>query len=777
MTDKIANPNTEKGKTLRGLSLLEVKEREEKGLINSDAVTCTKTVSEIIKSNLLTPFHALNVLLAILVLLAGSLKNALFMGVVISNAAIGIFQELRAKKQVDKLAFLADSGANVLRDGAEQNIPKGEVVLDDILHLTLGSQVICDCEIVSGECEADESLLTGEADPVTRSLGDNLSSGSFIVSGDVYARVIHVGADNYASKLAADAGGYSKPKSEISKSINSIIRVMAIVMLPIGIALFCRQFFALDLKLEEATISTVAALVGMIPEGLVLLTSVVLAVGTIRLARKNALVQELYSIEMLARVDTLCLDKTGTLTEGRMRVERVISCSAGEKEVSAAAAIVAYGTGDKNPTADAIRSEYAEPQAKVCDKTPFSSIRKWSSVTTGEGTYTMGSGEHIFGADWADMPEAAKAKELAAEGYRVITVVKTPAGGKKQLLGFLLISDVVRESAADTLKYFASEGVDIKVISGDDPVTVSHIADKAGLSGAERYIDMSQVEDCDIAEVSHTYKVFGRVSPTQKAEIIKALQSEGHCVAMTGDGVNDVIALRQSDCGIAMQSGSDAARHVSRIVLLTSDFAVLPEIVAEGRRSINNLQRSASLFLVKTIFAALTALIFIFLRVGYPLDPIQFTLISTLTIGFPSFVLALQKNNERVRGQFLRKVLLTALPGALTDVLITLLLSTAAVRFAGAEATSTFVTIMLGYVGLLFLFKLCLPLTPLRIALFATSAGAFAIAVTVFHKFFEMTVLTGESVLVLLISICIATILFAALTYICNKTLRKYMNE
>ncbi|MBQ0026422.1 MAG: HAD-IC family P-type ATPase [Lachnospiraceae bacterium] len=527
MTNQIANPNTEEGKTLRGLSLLEVKERVDKGLVNRDAVTCTKTVPEIIKSNLLTPFHAINILLAILVLLAGSLRNALFMGVVISNAAIGIFQELRAKKQVDKLAILADSGANVVRCGTEQNIPKGEVVLDDILHLTLGSQVICDCEIVSGVCEADESLLTGEADPVTRGTGDILSSGSFVVSGDVCARVIHVGADNYAEKLAADAGGYSKPKSEILKSINLIIQVMAIVMLPIGIALFCRQYFALDIKLEDAIIATVAALVGMIPEGLVLLTSVVLAVGTVRLAHKNALVQELYSIEMLARVDVLCLDKTGTLTEGKMKVERVIACSEGEAEVASAAAAVAYGTGDKNPTADAIRAAYEDPHVGVSEKVPFSSIRKWSSVTTDEGTYTMGSGEHIFGADWANIPEAVKAEELAAEGYRVITVTKTPVCGAPKLLGFLLISDVVRESAAETLKYFVSEGVDIKVISGDDPVTVSHIAKKAGLSGAEKYIDMSQVEDCDIPKAALTYKVFGRVSPMQKAEIIRALQSEG----------------------------------------------------------------------------------------------------------------------------------------------------------------------------------------------------------------------------------------------------------
>ncbi len=788
------------------LNAEEVTERREKGLVNGSMTVPTKSVKEIFMTNLLTPFHALNIGLAAAIVLFGDIKNALFMIVVVCNAAVGIFQELRAKKKIDNLSLISAPRATVLRrdeapageesgarhDGSirnddfarEEEIPSSELVLDDIMRLSQGFQVCADAVVTDGECQVDESLLTGEADPVTKRPGDTLFSGSFIISGRCHARVMHVGMDNYAAKISQRAKYLKKPASEIMKAVNRIIKTVAFAIIPIGAALFCRQYFMGGETLSAAVTSTVAALVGMIPEGLVLLTSVVLAVGIVRLAKHRALVQELYSIEMLARVDTLCLDKTGTLTEGRMSVE---GADPGALET---AAYICRVLGEENPTAVAIRSSAtcsagesdvssdgtdACPEA-VVRRVPFSSARKWSGVQLADGgILVMGAAQFVLSGRWdlfAGIED--RIREAASRGLRAIVVARSSSpfadgadysldsrisevatisaqdGGfvharpeapadptlpyDLEVVGLITLSDVIRASAPETIAYFIEQGVDIKIISGDDPETVSQIAARCGVPGAGRFVDMSAQPMARAAD----YAVFGRVTPEQKLQLVKELKNEGHVVAMMGDGVNDVMALKESDCSIAPAAGSDAARNVSQIVLLDSDFASLPRVVAEGRRSINNLQRSASLFLTKTIFAAVTAVLFIFLSFRYPLEPIHMTLIAGLTIGAPSFVLALQPNRERVRGHFLSNVLAKAFPGAITDVAAVVLASIVLTGKYEPHVVSAISAMLMALVGFMVLFKVCVPFDGLRIALYTVMLAAYVAVLFIVPEFFSL---------------------------------------
>ncbi len=822
--EKLHNGISDQGETREGLSLSahplsaeEVSSRREKGLVNGTMTVPTKSVREILITNLLTPFHALNIALAAAIVLFGDIKNALFMVVVIINAAVGIFQELRAKKKIDSLSLISAPRATVLRRGAsspddagfaapddsasETEIPSSELVLDDIMRLSQGFQVCADAIVTEGECQVDESLLTGEADPVTKRPGDMLYSGSFIVSGRCHAVVTHVGMDNYAAKISQRAKYLKKPASEIMKAVNRIIKAVAFAIIPIGAALFCRQYFAGGVELSAAVTSTVAALVGMIPEGLVLLTSVVLAVGIIRLARHNALVQELYSIEMLARVDTLCLDKTGTLTEGRMTVESA------DAEALEVAAYICRELGEENPTAAAIRAA-SEPSA-VCAssseknsaaqkdlalekkdsegwdgassplitrRVAFSSARKWSGVQLSDGSIlVMGAAQFVLAGRW-DLFSGieARIKEAASRGLRTILVVRSSSSFEEyadhapdarvsgiatissqsgefiheradasaepalpadlEIVGLIVLSDVIRASAPETIAYFTEQGVDIKIISGDDPETVSQIARRCSVPGAERCVDMSAQPMSKAAD----YTVFGRVTPEQKLQLVKELKAEGHVVAMMGDGVNDVMALKESDCSVAPAAGSDAARNVSQIVLLDSDFASLPRIVAEGRRSINNLQRSASLFLTKTIFAAITAVLFIFLSFRYPLEPIHMTLIAGLTIGAPSFVLALQPNRERVKGHFLSNVLTKAFPGALADVIAVVIASILLTGRYEPHIVSAVSAMLMALIGFMVLFKVCVPFDGLRIALFTVMLGAYVAVLFIMPGFFSL---------------------------------------
>ncbi len=720
-----------------GLTAEQVAAQTAKGLVNGSAEVKTKSIGQIIRDNLLTPFNLLNAILGALVILAGSPHNALFLGVITCNIIIGTAQEIKAKKTIDKLSLIAAPKAHVVRDGQAQEIDLHQIVLDDILALAAGNQICADAIVSQGECEVDESLLTGESDPVLKREGDLLLSGSFVVSGACRARVEHVGAENYAAKISANAKYIKKPNSEISASINQIIKVIGFSLIPIGAALFCKQLFLSGQTFSRAIVSTVAALIGMIPEGLILLTSVVLAVSVIRLSRHKTLVQELFCIETLARVDTLCLDKTGTITEGAMQLDEVVPLEgAAREEIDAALAALMRALEDANPTSAAIRAVYgAQQPGWTCSQTvPFSSARKWSGAYFPEhGAYLLGAAEFILGENAA--PLTAEIERYSHNGQRVLLLARSAAGfAEKALppdpvpLALLAISDVIRPEAPQTLAYFAEQGVDLKVISGDNPVTVSNIAKRAGLKDGGNYVDASTLETPEqLAQAAAKYSVFGRVTPQQKLELVTALKQQGHTVAMTGDGVNDVLALKEADCSIAMASGSDAARTVSQLVLLDSNFASMPLVVREGRRSINNLQRSSSLFLVKTIFSTILAIVFIFLNRDYPYLPLHLTMISTVCIGAPSFLLSLEPNNERIQGHFIANVMQKAIPGGVTMALTAIAVSVISGFTAMSQnEISTLCVICAGFVALLVLLRVCLPFDMIRRGIFWLFSAAFA---------------------------------------------------
>lgn len=766
-----------------GLTSAQVRERTDQGLVNQSADVKTKSVKRIILNNLITPFNILNVILAVLVILVGSYKNLLFMGVIICNTLIGAFQEIKAKKTIDKLSLIAAPKAHVLRDGQKMEIQIEEIVLDDILILSAGNQICADCVVASGSCEVNESLITGESDPVVKNCGDELLSGSFVVSGTCQARVVHVGADNYAVQITNGAKQDKKPNSEIMTWINKIIKIVGITLIPVGIALFYKSFVLSNQSLQEGVVHTVAALIGMIPEGLVLLTSVVMAVSVLRLSAHKALVQELYSIETLARVDVLCLDKTGTITEGTMQVDGIHPFhDTPQQEIETSVAALVGALEETNPTFQALQEAFQETPGWRCTcSVPFSSARKWSGASFEDhGSFVMGAAEFILEGGIEEIRE--KIEEFSGRGQRVLLLASSPNpfDGKElpsdlTPLALLLISDKIRENARETLEYFSDQGVDLKVISGDNAITVANIAKKAGLKNADRYVDATtlQTED-DIKKAAETYSVFGRVTPQQKLDLVKALKAQKHTVAMTGDGVNDVLALRESDCSVAMASGSDAARTVSQLVLLDSNFSSMPRIVQEGRRAINNLQRSASLFLVKAIFSTIIAVCFIFLASDYPFQPIQFTLISSVTIGIPSFFLALEPNRDRIRGKFIINVLRKSLPGALT-MIINILMLVAVSLFVGfpPQQISTLAVIVTGYTGLLVLLKICLPFNVLRCVLFFGMAAGFVLAILFFQGLFELVPLTVPTLMLLPLLLIFATCLIGMFSHLIERIIMR----
>lgn len=724
----------------QGLSKEEVKERIKAGQVNGDCNVKTKSVGQIIFTNVFTLFNGVNVFLAVCVAMVHSYKNLMFMGVVLWNILIGVVQEIRSKRVIDKLSLLSAPHANVIRDGEQVNIQVEDIVMDDIMCLKNGNQICSDSIIVDGECQVNESLLTGEADPVYKKKGDEILSGSFIVSGSVKARVIHVGKDNYVNKIVGKAKYIKKPNSEIYKSIRAIIKMVTIALAPIAILLYINQ---LDMgqSLAESIVATVAAVIGMIPSGLVLLTSVVLAVSVIRLGKQKTLVQEMYCIETLAHVDVLCLDKTGTITEGTMIVEDVVPVDKSYSKGDIGELLKAYTAvlDDNNPTFAAVLEysstfETVKDKYKVIDKEGFSSATKRSRVTfEKEGTYYFGALEFIA----PDCDEALKKQvsEYAAKGLRVLTLAKNT-----EIIAFVVISDKIREEARETLMYFRNQGVNLKVISGDNPVTVSNIAKKAGLYDADNCIDASTLlTEEEVKEAALKYSVFGRVSPNQKLIIVNALQEAGHTVAMTGDGVNDVMALKEADCSIAMESGSDAARNVSQLVLLDSNFAHMPAIVAEGRKTINNIQRSAALYIYKTIYATILAVLFVFLPFSYPFEPIQLTLISSLCIGLPSLVLALEPNVNRVKGSFLGNVLRMAIPGgllAVTNIMLALILGY--ILGATPDQRNTMAVYGLAIAAAVQLCKVCQPFNKLRSMMYSVLLGIFCFAAVFFKGFFSL---------------------------------------
>ncbi len=762
-----------------GLEYPQVQLRMQQGLVNGSGEIRTKSVKQIVLGNLITPFNILNVVLASLIILVGSYKNLLFMGVIFFNTLIGTFQEIRAKKTIDKLSLIAAPRACVIRGGQTEEIPVGDVVLDDVLLLSAGGQICADASVLDGECEVNESLLTGESDPVVKRQGDTLLSGSFVVSGSCCAQVDRVGADNYASQISNSAKYLKKPNSEIMKWINRIIKWIGFALIPIGILLFYKQLFISGQPFDRAIVSTVAALIGMIPEGLVLLTSVVLAVSVIRLSRHKTLVQELYCIETLARVDTLCLDKTGTITEGTMQLDEVVPLEKASVDISEGIAAMVGALQDNNPTFAALRESFPNSPSWTCTGVvPFSSARKWSGASfEGKGSYVIGAAEFVL-RDQFDLVRE-KVEQYSADGQRVLLLAHSgePFGGKElpQNLvpqALILLSDKIREQAPQTLEYFADQGVDLKVISGDNAITVSNIARRAGLKSADRYIDASTLQsEEELQEAAEKYTVFGRVTPQQKLSLVKALKAKGRTVAMTGDGVNDVLALKEADCSVAMASGSDAARTVSQLVLLDSNFASMPMVVREGRRAINNLQRSASLFLVKAFFSAVIAVFFIFVNCDYPFQPIQFTLINTFTIGIPSFILALEPNKERIRGSFMANIVKKSLPGSVTMILnIFLLVPISLYMGFSTDQLATMGIILTGMTGLLILLRVSSPLNLLRGVLFYAMVTGFVGAMILLPGLFSLVPVSAPMLLVLLpmsaFTICVMTVMFHLVDHI-----------
>ena len=677
---------------LTGLTDEQVNERIEQGKVNADENLNTRTYKQIVRENTLTFFNFLNLVLLILVLMVGSYKNAFFVGIIIINTLIGIAQEIRAKKTIDKLAILTAKKSIVIREGKKWTVPTEDLVLDDLVCLKTGDQVPADAKVLEGSVEVNESLLTGESDNLPKNVGDELFSGSFVTSGEACCQIIHVGKDNYAAQITSEAKEFKRHNSELKNSLNAILKVISIIIVPLGALLFYKQYYVVGNTFKDSIVSMVAGVLGMIPEGLVLLTSVALTLGALVLANKKTLVQELYCIETLARVDTLCLDKTGTITEGTMCVERVEPWSEASEnndtdeiptededepdlhEIENTMANLMYVLKDQNATIDALRKRFPAKSSMTLEHIiPFSSDRKYSgAVFEDNGTYLMGAAQFLFPEGREDILDVCQ--NYAEEGLRVLVLAHSTQMAEGTELpenlepaALLLLTDVIREEAPDTLQFFDSQEVDLKVISGDDPVTVSAIAKRAGLKNAENYVDATTLEtEEQLEEAVAKYSVFGRVTPQQKKEMVQALQKQGHTVAMTGDGVNDVLALKEADCSIAMAQGSDAAKNIANVVLLDSNFASMPHIVNQGRRVVNNIRTAASMFLIKTMFSVMLSLLTIFFGNAYPFEPIQMSLISACAVGIPTFLLAQENNYDKIDHTFLRHVFLNAFPAALT---------------------------------------------------------------------------------------------------------------
>lgn len=735
---------------LHGLTQEEVRARREQGRTNTMPRRTEGGVADILRRNVLTLFNLLNLCLAGLLLWVGSHRDMLFLGVVLSNTLIGAIQELRAKRTHDRLQLLSEGRVRVMRDGVECRLSPQELVLDDVVLLSRGDQIPADATVLSGAGEADESLLTGESAPVSKAAGDTLYSGSFLVSGSVAARLTAVGADSYAGQLQLSARRVKRAQSELMRDMRRIIRWVSVLIVPIGAAMFSRQYASVDLGLRDAVTGTVASMLGMIPEGLILLTSVSLAAGVVALGRRNALVNELFGIETLARTDVVCMDKTGTLTSGEMVLDRTLALNGVlPEEIAAYMAALLRASADETPTVRALAEAFPASNApEIAQAVPFSSARKWSAAQAeGLGSVVLGAPERLLKG------EALKqAQALAAQGLRVLALLCAPAPLCGEALpeglvpaALLCLRDALRPNVQKTVRYFGEQGVTLKVISGDSPLTVSHAAAAAGVPGADRMVDLSTIEgEKDYTALSRHYTIFGRVSPQDKQGLIEALRKDGHGVAMVGDGVNDIPALKAADCSIAMAGGSDAACRVAQITLLDADFDVMPRIVLEGRRVINNITRAASLFLVKNIFSLLLSVLLLIFPFAYPFAPIQLTLVSSLTIGIPSFVLALQPSRDRVSGSFLRNVIMRALPGGVcTAALIIPLMAFSDGLGFSQDVVSTLSTLIAGYSGLVVLFLTCLPLNALRGGLVAAMAALFAGAVLLLPQVFYLSPVSG----------------------------------
>ena len=756
-----------------GLTSQQVTERIQKNLVNFNNQPRTKSIKEIIYSNLFTYFNFLNIFLGTAVILAGlfsgrllySLKNCLFMGVIFCNTVISTVQEIVSKKIIDKLSVISSSKATVLRDGKEELIEMDNIVLNDIVLLKNGNQIIVDSIIRDGAVEVNESFITGESNTILKKKGDTLLSGSFVVSGSCVAEVIHVGKDNYINTISSEAKYIKENNSVILNSFEKIVRVLSIIIIPLGAALFCNQYLIIGSSISDAIINTVAALIGMIPEGLVLLTSSVMAVSIIRLGKYKVLVQQLYCIETLSRVNVICLDKTGTITTGNMKVYDIIPNKNYTKgEFTKILEKITMALYDDSPTFKALKDRFNKDiKVDVLEKITFSSERKFSAVRLTEGSFYIGAYEYVLKSeknlDYSLINDYQ-------QDYRILVVCKNKEQLSKtptnlEVIGFVLIEDEIRKEAKDTLEYFKSQGVKIKIISGDNPLTVLNIAKKAGIKDDLKAIDASIINEDNVEELVVENDIFGRVTPRGKKLIILALKKLGYITAMTGDGVNDVLALKEADCSVAMASGSDAARAVSQIVLLDNNFASMPKIVAEGRRTINNIERSASLLLVKTIYTILIILTCLFTQNEYFFIPIQLTLITTCTIGIPSFVLALEPNTNIVSGNFILKIFKNSIPAGVTvflNIVIIILFKNAFVL--SDEVVNALAVLLTGTTGFIHLYKISKPFNLLRGFLFAFLLLAFLYGVIFQYSFFDLSSMNLQIALILFL-----LIIFSANSY------------
>lgn len=719
-----------------GLMPEQVEERTLAGLTNNTETKTSKSYVKIIFGNVFTFFNIICLSCAIALWFVGAWSDTIFMLIVVANTLISIIQEIKAKKTIDKLTLTNSNFTKVLRDGEQIEIYKKEVVVDDILILASGMQIASDSIVVEGSVEVNESLLTGEAHPIRKNVGDTLMAGSFISSGTCKAQVEKVGSANYIEKLSSKAKKYSKPKSELLSSLTFIIRLIGIIIIPLGILMFMNNSKVYDGNLFNTVTKTAGSIIGMIPAGMFLLTSVALAVSVVRLAKKRTLVQELYCIEMLARVNVLCLDKTGTLTDGSMKVREMINLSSNKYDDKSINKIIASIVGsfhEANHTAIALKAFFGKGVYSADKSIPFSSERKFMGCSFNKlGSFKIGAYEYVIKNPSATLKR--KAEEYASKGFRVLMLVESDKNFSLENstpIAFILLEDNIRKDAQNTIKWFKENSVDIRVISGDNPVTVSEVARRVGIDDYDNYISLQGMSKQEVIEIADKYTIFGRVTPEQKATLVKALKSKGKTVAMTGDGVNDILALKEADCSVAIAAGSDAARSVSHLVLLDSNFSSMPSVVSEGRRVVNNIQKSSSLFLMKTLFTIIMSIIVLILGKSYPFSPVQFMVLEYFVIGLPSFFLALQPNHNIIKGKFIANLLKNALPAGLT-----LVLNACAIylyqHFFGIsnETLSTMASIAITCTGLIVLFNLCRPFNLLRgILMFTMSSLALSIII------------------------------------------------
>ena len=778
-----------RGVPIMGLTSEEVRERIDNGQTNHTDISTQKTVGQIVKSNLLTYFNLIFLILTVLLCIVGSFRNLTFLPVIIGNTVIGIFQELRAKKTLDKMSMLNAPHSIVVRDGEQQQIQSEELVKDDIIILSAGNQICADATVLSGSISVNEALLTGESDEIKKKSGDGLMSGSFVVSGQCYAKLDKVGNESYISQLTAQAKAMGDgEQSEMIRYINKLVKWVGIIIIPVGIILFCQAYIMNGETFKKSVVSMVAAVLGMIPEGLYLLTTVALALSTIRLAKKQVLLHDMKSIETLARVDVLCVDKTGTITEPGMQVtELVISgrCSDGEMDKRAFAHLLADYSAvieDNNATMEAIRAYVAKNEIEKGSRTllktqPFTSANKYSKVSFVEGDYMLGAPEFIMKDRYDEISE--EIEEYQSKGYRVLLMAESgndSSGLEKSFggispIGYIVLSNPIRENAESTFTYFKEQGVAIKVISGDNPATVSEVAKRAGIDGAENYVDASTLaSEKDITEAVDKYTVFGRVTPKQKQLIVRALQKQKHTVAMTGDGVNDILAMKDADCSIAMASGSEAAAQAAQTVLLDSDFGRMPYVVYEGRQVVNNIQRSASLFLVKNIFSLLMAIFSAIFAITYPLEPSQISLISMFTIGLPGFLLALEPNRNRIEGNFMANVMLKALPAGLTDVLsVGALVICGQVFNLPSEDIATAGTMLLAVVGFMIIIKISHPFNKMKYGVLIINIVGLLFCGLFLGKLFAIDSISNICFLLMIVFAFAAESMFRYLTLFVEK--------